>query len=448
MAEAYREMPPLWTAEEAQTATGGRSTASWQAGGVSIDSRALNPGDLFVALVGERVDGHDFVEAALGKGAAAALVERVPAGLAPTAPLIIVEDALDGLTRLGRHARARSKARFLAVTGSVGKTSTKEMLRLALTGQRRTTVSEGNLNNQIGTPLSLARLPIDAELGVFELGMNHPGEIRPIAGLTQPHIAIITNVEAVHLEAFESEEAIADAKAEVFDGMQAGGIAILNRDNRHFDQLAAAAAAHGLEVADFGASPEARFRLASSDVEPDRVAVTAVIGGRSMRYSMPVSGRHWAINSLAVMGAVQALGLDLDRAAGALGTIKTPKGRGERRTIGLAGGGSFQLIDDSYNASPVAVRAALAVLGSIAPGPAAAASSCSATCASWAPAARRCTPSSRARCSPTASSGCTPWGRSPGICARPCRPACSACTPTKAKSWPRLSPPTCARATW
>ncbi|MBI1776971.1 MAG: UDP-N-acetylmuramoyl-tripeptide--D-alanyl-D-alanine ligase [Proteobacteria bacterium] len=368
MAPSLRQAQPLWTAEEAERATSGRSTKPWQAEGVSIDSRSVRSGDLFVALPGERVDGHDYVAAALAKGAAAALVERLPAG-AEAAPLLLVPDALAGLTELGRHARRRSMARFVAVTGSVGKTSTKEMLRLALGAQRRTSASEGNLNNQIGTPLSLARLAVEAEIGVFELGMNHPGEIAPIARLTRPHIAIITNVEAVHLEAFVSEEAIADAKAEIFEGMEKGGIAILNRDNRHFDRLAAAAKVRGLTVKSFGESRGADFRLVQSLTQPGSVEVAADIAGTSIGYAMPVSGKHWAINSLAVLGAAHLLGLDLSRAASALGAIKAPKGRGERRTVRLAGGGSFELIDDSYNASPVAVRAALAVLGQIAPAP-------------------------------------------------------------------------------
>ena len=234
-------MTPLWTAADAAAATGGSSTGSWAATGVSIDTRSLAAGDLFVALRGPNHDGHDFVGAALKGGAAAAMVDREVANLSTAAPLLRVADTLAGLTSLGAAARKRSRARILAVTGSVGKTGTKEALRLALAPCGPTFASAGGLNNHWGAPLSLARMPPDAEYGIFELGMNHSGEITVLAQLARPHVAVITTVEPAHLGFFPSVEAIADAKAEIFLGLEPGGIAVLNRDNPHFARLAAAA---------------------------------------------------------------------------------------------------------------------------------------------------------------------------------------------------------------
>ena len=235
-------MSPLWTAAEAARASGGTTDADWTATGVSIDSRSLKPGDLFVALRGPHHDGHDFVGQAFERGAAAAIIDRDMAEQPALGPVLRVGDTLAGLTALGTYARQRGRARVVAVTGSVGKTGTKEALRLALGACGSTFASAGSLNNQWGVPLSLARMPPEAAYAVFELGMNHPGEIAELARLVRPHIAVITTVAPAHLGFFRSEDEIAEAKAEIFLGLEPGGAAILNRDNSHYPRLAAAAA--------------------------------------------------------------------------------------------------------------------------------------------------------------------------------------------------------------
>ncbi|HLO75186.1 MAG TPA: Mur ligase family protein, partial [Magnetospirillum sp.] len=240
----------LWTASQAQAATGGTlmGPADWSAEGVSIDSRSVAKGDLFIALAGPNHDGHAYVKAAIAAGAAAAMVHSVPEGCGDL-PLLLVGDTMTGLQDLGRASRDRSGARIVAVTGSVGKTGTKEMLALALSAQGPTHWSVGSFNNHWGVPLSLARMPADSRFAVFELGMNHPGEITPLVAMVRPHVAIVTTVELVHAGHFASVEQIADAKAEIFSGLEAGGVAVLNRDNRHFRRLADAAKAAGVEKA-------------------------------------------------------------------------------------------------------------------------------------------------------------------------------------------------------
>ena len=357
-------MTALWTAGEAALATGGTVAAdsSWIAHGVSIDTRAVVPHDLFVALKGPRFDGHDFVETALSSGAAAAMVDR-PMPNADPARLLAVPDTQAGLESLALAARARSAAKIVAVTGSVGKTGTKEALAAVLATQGATHASTGNLNNQIGMPLSLARMPAATAFGVFEIGMNHAGEIAPLSAMLRPHAAIITNVEAVHLEYFADVGAIADAKAEIFAGMDSQGTAILNRDNPHFARLAAHAAARGVgHVWSFGEQAGAEAQLRSLTLEPDGSVVNASILGRSVSFRLSLPGRHQVQNALAVLLAVTAVGGDAAAAAAALEELKPVKGRGVTSEIAITGG-SFRLIDETYNASPTAVRAVLAVLG-------------------------------------------------------------------------------------
>lgn len=359
-------MTPLWTAAEAAEATRGRSTAAWEAFGVSIDSRSLQPGDLFVALAGPNHDGHDHVAAALAAGAAAALVHRVPEGL-EDAPLLVVEDTLQGLRDLGAAARARMTGRVIAVTGSVGKTGTKEMLKLALDHQGATHASIGSFNNHWGVPLSLARMPRDTRFGIFEIGMNHTGEIAELVPLVRPHVAVVTTVEAVHLEFFASVEAIADAKAEIFLGLEPGGVAVLNRDNRHFNRLSAAARARGItDIRGFGSHIEADARLLDCACDPGRSHVFALFGDKALAYILGVAGVQWVMNSLGVLLAVQAAGADLDAGAQALAAMTPPKGRGARHILAF-GAGNFELIDESYNASPVSMRAAIATLAQARP---------------------------------------------------------------------------------
>ncbi len=357
----------LWTAEDAAAATAGTGPGGWSASGVSIDSRTVRPGELFVALAGPNFDGHDYVGDALAKGAAAAMVSRPLPGV--EGPLLQVDDTLRGLERLASAARSRCRARLAGITGSVGKTGTKEALRTVLAEQSSVHASAGSLNNHWGVPLSLARLPKDAAYGVFELGMNHPGEIAPLVAQVRPHVALITNVELVHSEFFSSVEEIADAKAEIFTGLAPDGLAVLNRDNDQFDRLVAAAKAAGVEnIQTFGRHEAADARLTTFAGSADCVCVSAHLFGEEVRYKVGAAGAHWAINSLAVLLVSKALGADTGLAALALSRVRPPKGRGERHSVDF-GAGAFEIIDESYNASPVAMCAALAVLAQSEIGP-------------------------------------------------------------------------------
>lgn len=358
----------LWTSGEAKAATGGTSEGLWEATGVAIDSRKVQPGDLFVALAGPSFDGHDFVADALARGAAAAVVSRVPEKLTPGAPLLVVTDTLRALHDLATAARVRSRARIVAITGSVGKTGTKEALRRVLGLQGRTAATEGNLNNHIGVPLSLARLPRDAAFAVFELGMNHAGELTPLARMVRPHVALITTVERAHSAHFVSVEEIADAKAEILAGLEAGGTAVLNRDNPHFERLAGVARRHGARVVSFGQSELAEARVLDVFLEPARSLVVAEVAGQALSFRIGTPGRHWVANCMAVLAVAGALGADLAAAAAALEGLRAPDGRGRSCRVCIDGG-DFQLIDDSYNANPASMAAALAVLGQSRPGP-------------------------------------------------------------------------------
>ena len=362
-------LQPLWTSSEIAAATGGTTTAEFAATNVVFDSRKIAAGDLFVALPGTQADGHDYVAGALLAGAAGALVARVPEGVDVDAPLVIVPETMAGLEDLARAARARADAVVIAVTGSVGKTGTKEALKVALSGAGPTHASVGSFNNHVGVPLSLARMPAETRYGVFEMGMNHAGELTPLSRLARPHIAVVTTVEPAHMEFFPSVEAIADAKAEIFAGVPAGGAAILNRDNPHFERLSAAARAKGLLVASFGTDESCHVRLLDVVLKPDMTIVDAQIGNRRQTYKIGSPGRHWAMNSLAVMAAVEVSGADISRAALALADMTPPAGRGRRLTVTLKTGGSVLVIDESYNASPASMRAAFANLALSETGP-------------------------------------------------------------------------------
>jgi UDP-N-acetylmuramoyl-tripeptide--D-alanyl-D-alanine ligase len=360
-------MTPLWTVADAVRATRGANCVDWAATGVSIDSRTLVAGDLFVALRGPNHDGHDFVASALERGAAAVMVDRPVAGLPAGAGLLHVGDTLAGLVALGGFARARSSARIVAVTGSVGKTGTKEALRMVFAASGATFASAGSLNNHWGVPLSLARMPPDAAYGVFELGMNHPGEIAALTRLVRPHIALITTVEPVHLGFFGSVEAVADAKAEIFLGLESGGVAILNRDNAHYRRLAEAAARAGAaRTIGFGVHREAMVRLVDCVLGPDGSSVEAECSGTLLRFRLPIAGRHWVMNALAVLGAALAANCNLPAAAEALSGLEAMPGRGRRHRLAWRGG-ILTLIDESYNASPASMAAALAVLAATSP---------------------------------------------------------------------------------
>ena len=367
MIRALRRKDVLWTAADAAAATTGHAVGDWRATGVSIDSRTVESGDLFVAIEGPNFDGHDYVSNAIANGAAAAMVSK-PLGtdVAPDKQLV-VGDCLEALRALGGAARGRSRARVIAVTGSVGKTGTKEALRLALGRRSSVHANPGSLNNHWGLPLTLARLPRDADYGVFEMGMNHAGEIRPLSRLARPHVALVTTVEPVHSEFFDSVEAIADAKAEIFEGVVPGGAAILNHDNPFFERLADKALEAGIKrILSFGRHADASVRLLSAQFGPEGSDVEASVGSLTLHFRVGVPGTHWVMNSLAVLATVWAADGDVGEAAETLADLEAPKGRGQRHQISIPEG-AVDLIDESYNASPVSMNAAFEALGRIVP---------------------------------------------------------------------------------
>jgi UDP-N-acetylmuramoyl-tripeptide--D-alanyl-D-alanine ligase len=363
---------PLWTGLGLVAPLNARVDGPVPSGvsGISIDTRTLQPGDLFFAITGDNSNGHDYAAAAFQAGAAAAVVDEAHAQkLHGLGPLYVVHDVLESLAGLGRAARKRADAVTIAVTGSVGKTSTKEALRLALTPSGMVHASAASYNNHWGVPLSLARMPKTTKFTVSEIGMNHAGEITPLTALVRPDIAIITTVAPVHLEFFDSVEAIADAKAEIFSGLEPGGTAIINRDSPYFERLETAArhspAAH---ILSFGEHPEADARLVGFSPVSGHSVVTATISGRTLTIRLGTQGRHLAENALAVLLAVQSAGADLDAAVNALAFFQAQKGRGEKVVIKTPDG-PFTLIDESYNANPASMRAAFAMAGMLEPGP-------------------------------------------------------------------------------
>jgi UDP-N-acetylmuramoyl-tripeptide--D-alanyl-D-alanine ligase len=350
-------MTVLWTEAELRAATGGAMQTPFAATGVSIDTRTLNRGDLFVALKGDHGDGHDHVAQALAKGAPGALVHRTDT-VADAAKLLVVADTLEGLGALGRYGRARFTGRLVAVTGSVGKTTTKEMLRTILAAQGGVHAAEASYNNHWGVPLTLARLPRDATWCVAEIGMNHAGEIAPLSRMAAPDVAVITTVEAAHIGHLGSLEAIADEKAAIMAGLRSGGTAVLPADNRLLPRLRAAVP-HGMRVITFGSSPNADMRLLSSEGDAGGSTARLEMEGHQLNLQLPAPGRHMVMNAMAALAATAALGADLDAAVRALSDFAAVKGRGARRPI-LSGRAT--LLDESYNASAASVRAALSVL--------------------------------------------------------------------------------------
>ena len=359
-------MSVLWTLNDMAAAMraekSGKIPADVQ--GISIDSRSAGKGEAFFAITGDNRDGHEFVDAALKAGAGVAVVARdKQLKFAEGAPLLVVADVLEGLRDLSRAARARSPAKVIGVTGSVGKTGTKEALRLALTADGETHASAASYNNHWGVPLSLARCPASAKYAVFEIGMNHAGEITPLTKLVRPHVAIITSIEPVHLEYFESLEKIADAKAEIFTGIESGGAAVLNRDNAQYAQLAAIAKAAGVaRIVSFGEQAQADARLIRHSLQADCSTVQARILGMDVTYKLGAPGKHLVLNSLAVLAAVSLVGADLALGALALNRLKSSTGRGARTTLRTPSGSAL-LIDESYNANPASMTAAIALLG-------------------------------------------------------------------------------------
>ncbi len=358
--------PPLWTLDAmAQAMRADRSGAlPASVSGISIDSRTIARGEAFFAITGDARDGHEFAPAALANGAALAVVAADKrAAFAKDAPLLIVPDVLEGLRDLARASRARSSAKVIGVTGSVGKTGTKEALRLALSPSGETHASVASYNNHWGVPLSLARCPVSARYAVFEMGMNHAGEIEPLARLAQPHIAIVTAIAPVHLEYLGSLEAIADAKAEIFRGLVPSGAAVINRNSPQYERLRRAALDAGVaRVVSFGEHEAADARLVTSSLHPDCSTAQACILGHDVTYKLGAPGRHHVLNSLAVLAAASLAGADLALAALALAEMMPPAGRGARSMLDLPGGRAL-LIDESYNANPASVAAALSLLG-------------------------------------------------------------------------------------
>ena len=364
-------MTALWSSADAAAATGGRVTRDWAATGVSIDTRSLSAGDLFVALKDTR-DGHDFVARALQQGAAAALVSRVPNGVAEDAPLLLVDNVLRALVALGVAARARTKAKVVAVTGSVGKTSTKDMLRTVLGGQGRVHAAENSYNNHWGVPLTLARLPQDADFAVLEIGMNHAGEIAPLAAIARPDVALITSVAPAHLQAFDDIQGIAREKAAIFGGLSTGGVAVINADLPApvaavlLDQATKA----GARVIQFGENQNADFRLIQVQLAGDTTIVHAIIAGAPLLFKVMSAGRHFAMNALGALAVAEALGADLAVAACDLSRWRPAAGRGTTETIVLDVVNdhlTLALLDDAYNANPASLAAALDVLAASEP---------------------------------------------------------------------------------
>ena len=361
-------MTTLWTAAEAAAATGGQAVGDWTAQGVSIDTRTIAAGDLFVALKDIR-DGHDFVAMALDKGAAAALVTHRPDGVSGDAPLLIVADVLRALEDLGRAARDRTGAQVIGVTGSVGKTSTKEMLRTVLSLQGKTHVAEASYNNHWGVPLTLARMPADTDFAVIEIGMNHAGEIGPLAQMAQLNVAMITTVAAAHLEAFNSVDEIAVEKAAILEGLKDGGQAILNADVSTTRILVDAADARGVTKVMFGAHG-ADWQATDVRLTDQATVISAQHGDQEYLFKLAVPGRHFAMNAVGVLAVVQAVGADVGQAARDVFGWVPPGGRGTREIVQLDPANAddtIDLIDDAFNANPTSMTAAFEILAATQP---------------------------------------------------------------------------------
>jgi len=364
-------MSALWSEAGLSAAFGVAAAAPLDAAvnGVSIDSRTLEAGDLFIAIKGVAHDGHDHVARAFEAGAVAAVVAREHAGgLAALGPVFAVDNPQSAMERLGVAARARSQARIVAVTGSVGKTTVKEMLRAMLSACGRTHASAHSYNNHWGVPLTLARMPADTRYGVFEIGMNHAGEIAPLTRMARPHAALVTTIAPVHIEYLGSIEAIADAKAEIFLGLEPGGAALINRDAPQWERLAKAAGAVGARILTFGRAADCDAELLAVDPIETGSRVSARILARKLAFVLGAPGAHMAQNALGALLAAEALGADLDACAAALARFAPQQGRGARFSIETPDGPAT-IIDESYNANPASMRAALALLAAAKPGP-------------------------------------------------------------------------------
>ncbi len=352
-------MSALWTSDEIAAATGGTVSAPFEVTGVTFDSREVEPGHLFVAMPGTVHDGHKFVNAAFAAGAAGAIVSQPVAG-----SHVLVEDTFAALQALGRASRERSRATIFGVTGSVGKTSTKEALYAALDRNRpgKAHRSVKSYNNHTGVPLSLARMPRDADFAVFEMGMNNAGEIAALTRQVRPHVAIITAIAPAHIENLGSEEAIADAKAEIFQGLEPDGVAIVPNDTPHRDRLVKAARRHADRIITFGGGDADVHAIHAVTAEGGGSLISAALLERELTFTISQRGEHWVSNSLAVLAGVEAVDVDVAVAGLALADLGGLKGRGERHLIELEGG-EVLLIDESYNANPASMAATLKSLG-------------------------------------------------------------------------------------
>jgi UDP-N-acetylmuramoyl-tripeptide--D-alanyl-D-alanine ligase len=356
-------MTALWTSLDAEAATLGTASKPFEVTGLSIDTRTLKPGDLFVALKGDARDGHAFVKDALAARAGAALVQRAIPDVPANAPLLTVANTQRGLEDLARASRARTHAQIVAVTGSAGKTTTKEMLRLALGALGRTHASAASYNNHWGVPLSLASMSQTTDFGVFEVGMNHFGELRALVGLVRPHVALVTTIAPAHLEFFETCDAIADAKSEIFEGIVSGGAALVPFDSPYAARLRARAhQARVSRILNFGSAAECDGRLVGLEETDDGTKVVSRILGRDVHFRLGATGAHNASNAVGALLAVAALDGDVLNAAAALSKFTALKGRGERFELAIAGK-NIRLIDESYNANPASMAAALGNLG-------------------------------------------------------------------------------------
>jgi UDP-N-acetylmuramoyl-tripeptide--D-alanyl-D-alanine ligase len=352
-------MTALWTSEEIAQATGGTASAPFEITGVTFDSREVGPGDLFIAMPGTAHDGHLFVESAFEAGAAGAIVSKPVDG-----PHVLVDDVFGALRSLGRASRERCTATIIGVTGSVGKTSTKEALFAALDRIRPGKVhrSVKSYNNHTGVPLSLARMPRDCDFAVLEMGMNNAGEIRDLVAQVRPHVAIITAIAPAHIENLGSEEAIADAKAEIFEGLLPNGVAIIPNDTPHRDRLVKAARRHAQRIITFGGGDADVHAVHAVSAEAGGSLISAALLEREMTFTISQRGDHWVLNALAVLAAVEAVGADVAIAGLALADLGGLKGRGERHSISVPGG-EVLVIDESYNANPASMAATLKSLG-------------------------------------------------------------------------------------
>ncbi len=357
----------LWLAEDAASASGGglAGADSWIATGVSIDTRTLQPGDLFVALKDVR-DGHDFVAAAFAKGAAAAMISD-PRALGH-GPSLVVDDVLDGLSKLGVAARDRSSAKRVAITGSVGKTSVKEATLLALSASERTHASVKSYNNHWGVPLTLARMPQASAFGVFECGMNHRHEIEPLSRLVRPHVGVVTQIAPAHIENLGALEIIAAEKGDIYQGLEPDGFALVPADAPHADVLIAAAARWASHTVRFGRGAGCEARLVSYEAMEGGAVAQAEVLGRTIRYRVGAEGAHWSLNSLAAITAAHLAGGDLEAAAAALADLRPLDGRGAATRV-TGPFGTITVIDDAYNANPASMGLALESLAARTPGP-------------------------------------------------------------------------------